>query len=176
MALPIPAPQRESLAGYLAACAQAAPDLRWVPPQNLHLTLRFLGGRAPEVLDALGARLGELRSPPFELALGGLGTFGGQRARVVWLGLAAGQAEAEKLGAQVEAACEASGLEPELRPLRPHLTLARARERAGAVLPDLPLPPALAGWCADHFVLYRSRLGTGPAQYEELSSYPLLGT
>ena len=174
VALPIPALQREALARYSAACAQAAPDLRWVPAPNLHLTLRFLGSREPEVLDALQARLGALQSPRFELELGGLGTFGGQRARVVWIGLTAGQAAAQSLAAQVEAACEASGLEPEPRPLRAHLTLARSRERGGVVVPRLPPLPGLAGWSADSFVLYRSRLGKGPAQYEELATYPLL--
>lgn len=173
VALPLPPGHRNALAAYLEACAGQAPGLRWVLPENLHLTLRFLGATGPERLEALRAELAGVRLPGFELALGGLGTFGGSRPRVVWLGLASGEEQARRLADAVEAACLASGAEPEERPFRPHLTLARARDRKPEPLPTLRPPPALEPWRPDRFVLYESRLGGGPARYLELASFAL---
>lgn len=174
VALPLPEPPRRELDGYLAACAAAAPAYRWVPPENLHLTLRFLGNRPEAALAALDRRLGAIESPSFELALGGLGSFGGRSPRVLWLGLDRGGAEAGRLAAAVEAACREAGIEAEERPFRAHLTLARARDREAGEVPALPAAPAIPPWTADRFVLFRSRLGGGPARYTELGSYPLL--
>jgi 2'-5' RNA ligase len=126
-------------------------------------------------VEALRERLREVRAAAFDLALGERGTFGGVRhARVVWLGVVAGTVELTALAAEVEQACRAAGLEPEERPFRAHLTLARATaRRGGAALPDLPLPPELPGWRAEEFVLYESRLGHGPAVYTGIEAFPL---
>jgi len=173
VALPLPPGHRAALAGYLETCARLAPGLRWVPAENLHLTLRFLGATDPERLEALRVELARVRLPGFELALGGLGAFGGSSPRVVWLGLAGGEEQARRLAEAVEAACVAAGAAPEERPFRPHLTLARARDRKPEALPGLPPPPALEPWRADRFALYESRLGGGPARYLELAGYRL---
>lgn len=173
VALPLPPGQRERLREYLERCSIAAPALRWTPPENLHLTLRFLGPTEPDLLARLKERLGAIRLPGLELALGAPGVFGGARPRVVWLALERGAEEARRLARAVEAACVAAGSEPEPRPFRPHLTLARARDRRPGPLPELPPVPALEPWWADRFVLYESRLGGGPARYLELAGYPL---
>ena len=176
MALPLPDSQREQLAPYLAGAAAAVPELRWVPAANLHFTLRFLGSVEPAALDRVRAELAAIRSQPFTIRLGPLGTFGGRRVRVVWLGLQKGGEGAEaavKLAGAVESACRRAGGVPEVRPFRPHLTLARSRDRGGCLLGELPEPPAVAAWTADRIVLYRSRLGSGPARYEPLVEVPL---
>jgi RNA 2',3'-cyclic 3'-phosphodiesterase len=87
---------------------------------------------------------------------------------VVWLGLASGQEEIAALAKQVEAECVGAGLEPEARRYHAHLTLARARARDGALLPELPAPPELEPWRADELILYRSRPGRGGSVYEPL--------
>ena len=174
VALPLPERQREQLATYLAVCSLVEPGLSWVPAENLHLTLRFLGSRTPEALEALDAQLKDLRSPSFELGLAGLSTFGGKRARVVWLGLEVGLAAALALAGEVEEACQAIGVEPEVRRFHPHVTLARARDRRGIEVPELPAAPRLPIWTADRLVLVRSRLGSGPARYEEIGAYGLI--
>jgi 2'-5' RNA ligase len=155
-------------------CRKAASAFRWVPPESLHLTLRFLGGVSPDRLDALRTDLRGLGERPFRLALDGVGTFGGRSAvRVVWVGLGEGTEPAAELAERVEAVCQAAGLEAETRPFRGHVTLARARGSRGAPLPELPSPPALAPWTATEFVLYESRLGRPNATYLPLERFPL---
>ncbi len=174
-ALPLPARHRDQLAPYLAACAQAAPDFRWVQPEGLHLTLRFAGNLEDQVAAGLAAALRTVHHPPFDLRLSGTGTFGGsRRASVVWLGLVAGRAEAASLAAECERACQEAGLPPEARSFRPHLTLARARDRRGSVLPLLPDSPELPAWRAEEFVLFRSELRGGrPPIYVPIERYSL---
>ncbi|HEX6350856.1 MAG TPA: RNA 2',3'-cyclic phosphodiesterase [Candidatus Dormibacteraeota bacterium] len=161
------------LGGYLERCRNVAPTFRWVAPAGVHLTLRFLGSVEEPVLASVTAGLRRIRRPSFELRLGGLGTFGGRRPSVIWLGLAEGAAAAKELAREVESACLAAGLAPETRPFRPHLTLARARDRFGSPVPELPPAPELPAWTATEMVLYESRLGGGPPVYTPLERFPL---
>jgi RNA 2',3'-cyclic 3'-phosphodiesterase len=167
--LPLPEPHREKLDRYVAACAALAPEFRWTPADNLHLTVRFLGhvdqGLAERIMD----RLAGLGLRAFDLRLGEVGAFKrGRLARVVWLGLASGMAEVGALASAVEAESVRAGLEADKRSYHAHLTLARARGRDGAVLPELPGPPGLPAWRADELILYRSHLGRGGSVYEAL--------
>ena len=158
MAVALPEQQRARLAGYLEECRNLAGGLRWVPADNLHLTLRFLGNVEPERLERLAASLRGVSFAPFGLGLDGVGSFGRSSAvRVVWLGVGEGQSQLASLAAEVEKRCADLGFEPEERPYNPHLTLARARDRGGAKLPDLPAPPALPPWTVRGFELYRSQ-------------------
>jgi len=167
--LPVPQAQGEELDGYLVACAAMAPEFRWTPPANLHLTVRFVGSVERSVVEGIADGLGERHLPGFELELGELGSFKrGHQVRVVWLQLRAGVQPARELAAHVEEECARAGLVPETRPFQPHLTLARARARDGAALPALPNPPELQSWRADELILYSSRLGRGGAVYEPL--------
>ena len=171
--LPVPDPQREELARFIARCAQLAPDFRWTPSENLHLTIRFVGSVERTVVEAVADGL-EGAYAGFELGLGHTGTFGrGRSARVVWLGLRSGADEAAALAASVDAACRQAGLAGEDRPFRVHLTLARARSRAGSKLPDLPVAPELNPWRAGELVLYSSRSTRTGAIYEPLRIVPL---
>lgn len=165
----MPEAQRRRLEPYLAACSAAAPQFRWTPAANLHLTVRFIGGIERAAVDEIADRLGELRLAAFELALGELGTFKrGRLVRVVWLQVRAGTDQARGLAAQVEAECVRAGLEPDARPFQPHLTLARARPRDGAAPAALPNTPGVPPWRAEELVLYSSHLGRGGAVYEPL--------
>ena len=125
---------------------------------------------AEGIVDGLGART----LPVLTLRLGELGTFKrGRLVRVVWIGVAEGAADLRALAEAVEAETVAAGLEPESRPFAAHLTLARARHRDGAALPELPLPPSLEAWRAAELVLYRSRLGRAGSVYEPLRTLTL---
>ena len=173
LALPLPDEQRRSLAAFVEECADRAPDYRWVPAANLHLTLRFLGSVETPRLALLGERLQQVTSPGFELELDGTGGFGPRAGpRVVWMGVGRGREECRALAEGIEAACRGLGLEPESRPFRAHVTLARARLQRSR-LPELPPPPRLRPWQVSDFVLYESRLGGRAAQYLELERYPL---
>ena len=170
--LDLPDVHREALAAHLAECARLAPAFRWVEPDALHLTLRFLGQVEPDALDAVCDGLRAIRAAPFRLALGEPGTFGPRRApRVVWLGLAEGLDACAALAAAVERTCQEAGLEAEPRGFRAHVTLARARSE-GDRLGELPEPPRLAPWTVGDFVLFESRLRQQP-RYVPLERYPL---
>jgi 2'-5' RNA ligase len=170
----VPEAQREQLRSFLAACAQAAPEFRWTPAENLHLTVRFIGSVERDTVDQVAGRLEELPLRGFELQLGEIGTFmRGRLVRVVWLQVRAGAAPAGALAATVEAECVRAGLEPEARAFQPHLTLARARAREGTALPRLPTTPALPPWVAQELILFSSRLGRAGAVYEPLRTIRL---
>ena len=172
--LPLPEAHREQLDRYLASCAELAPAFRWTSAANLHLTLRFLGHVEQTLAEGIMVRLAAADLRAFDLRLGDVGLFKrGRMARVVWLGLASGEAEIGELAAAVEAEAARGGLEPEARRYHAHLTLARARARDGAQLPDLPPPPHLAPWRADQLILYRSHLGRGGSVYEPLRTLTL---
>jgi 2'-5' RNA ligase len=170
----VPDHHRALLDAYVTACAAAAPGFRWVAPESLHLTLRFLGNVDDDALQLVTAELGRIERPPYEARLGGLGYFGGlRRTSVVWLDLAGGREATAELAGDCERACQAAGLLPEWRPFRPHVTLARSRTRGGEHLPGLPVPPDLGPWLIDGFVLFESRLGGGrPPQYLPLARFP----
>ena len=172
--LPVPEAQRAPMAGFLTACATAAPQFRWTPAANLHLTIRFIGNVDRALVEAIADRLAARPLDAIDLELGSIGTFGhGRHVRVVWQGLRAGAEPVAALAAQVDAECVAAGLVGEKRPFQPHLTLARARVRDGAELPPLPDPPGLSTWRATGLVLFASRLSRTGATYEPLRTVKL---
>jgi RNA 2',3'-cyclic 3'-phosphodiesterase len=172
--LPVPEAQRAAMAVFLAACAAAAPQFRWTPAANLHLTIRFIGNVDRALVEAIADRLAARSLLAFDLELGDLGTFGhGRHVRVVWQGVGARAEAVTALAAQVDAECAAAGLVGEKRPFQPHLTLARARARDGAELPTVPEPPRVNPWCATELVLFASRLSRTGAVYEPLRALKL---
>lgn len=146
-----------------------------VPPENWHITLRFLGPVDESVLDRVTAELDGLDSPgSIRARLGGLGAFPRpSRATVLWVGLDRGAEEIGRLAGRVEDAVEAAGFEPEGRPFHPHLTLSRIRpERdvralvGGAPAMEVPFDvPAVA--------LMESHTGPGGPRYEVVERFPL---
>lgn len=172
--LPLPEGHREALARYIADCATAAPRFRWTPPANLHLTVRFLGQVEMLVAEAIADRVDAAGLHTVDLELGEVGSFNrGRLARVVWLGLRRGADGLGRIAAVAEAESVRAGLEPERRKFSAHLTLARARERDGAALPELPAAPVLAPWRGGELVLYQSRPGRGGSVYEPLRTISL---
>jgi RNA 2',3'-cyclic 3'-phosphodiesterase len=172
--LHVPEAHRAAMADFLTACAAAAPQFRWTPAANLHLTVRFIGNVDRALAEAIADRLAAQSLIAFDLELGNLGTFGhGGHVRVVWQALGAGAKAVSGLAAQVDAECAAAGLVGEKRPFQPHLTLARARGRDGAELPLLREPPQLSPWRATELVLFVSRLSRTGAVYEPLRTLKL---
>jgi 2'-5' RNA ligase len=108
-------------------------ELRWVRPENLHMTLRFLGDTSEDRLDPLRRRVEEgIRTVrPFAAVLDEAGCFGPDAApQVLWLGIGAGAAELVELSASVEAAVRSLGFAKEDKPWRPHITIARNPRKA----------------------------------------------
>ena len=144
------------------------------PNDNLHLTIRFIGSIDRSLVEAVADALAGRPLSAFEMQLGEVGTFRrGRFARVVWLGLRGGLGGAAVLASEVQEECVKAGLPAESRPYLAHLTLARARARDGARLPELPTLPRLQPWLADRLVLYSSRLARTGVVYEAMRALTL---
>src|SRR5439155_10663473 len=110
--IPLPEEHLALLAPYLRGAAEAQPAFRWVRPENLHVTLRFIGSVDGGLIERLGSLLESVAAPAFELSLDHLGSFGsGRLRRVIWLGAGAGAEQAGELAGHVERACVEAGLE-----------------------------------------------------------------
>jgi 2'-5' RNA ligase len=152
-------------------------DLRWTDADGWHLTLAFLGSTDPGRVAVIAAALERAAGsqPPFAVHAGGVGAFPSRaRARVAWYGFADPDRRLAGLAVSVR---EALGIEPEARPFRPHVTLARARADAAIDLRAWVASGAAEAPSAelrvDAIRLMRSHLGRGPARYEELAAMPL---
>lgn len=157
--------------------------LRWVRPEGIHLTLKFLGetaaDRVPTIEDALTGAVD--RTAPHKLALGELGTFRGSRPRVLWVDLRGDVQPVRDLQERVESSLADAGFPREGRSWSPHLTLARVRPETTREVATA-LPPALeavrppAGVIPIHEVsLMRSTLRPGGAVYERVAAFHLAG-
>jgi 2'-5' RNA ligase len=150
--------------------------VRWVPPENLHVTLRFLGDLEPARVASLAAhvRAQTAALAPFALQLGALASFPpGRRPRVVVLELAP-EAPLAALAEAVERGVVAAGCAPEPRAFRGHLTLGRVRERgAPPSLAELTVPPAV--FEVTESVLFASELHPSGSRYTPLERVPLGG-
>ena len=130
------------LGEIISQISQVLPDLRWVDPQGIHLTLAFLGELSDEQLvEAIdAAEEAAHKATPFEYRLKGLGIFGSpQQPRVIWMGvedLPSGKVQGsplQQVHRVLSRELELRGFEVEKRPFSPHLTLARLKQ---PLLPD----------------------------------------
>ncbi|HYX92314.1 MAG TPA: RNA 2',3'-cyclic phosphodiesterase [Myxococcaceae bacterium] len=150
-----------------------APDAKWVPAENLHATLVFLGRIDDEHVEALRRAVDEVasRHPAAELRLAGGGSFGTKkRPRVLFVALDGQVDLLARAQADLETAMQAFGYEPEKRPFHAHVTLARARDPRGdaslaacveALGAVKPLPVSVR-----EIVLYQSTLSRSGPRYE----------
>ena len=172
VALELPEAVRERLAGL----GGGVPGARWTEPENLHLTVRFIGEVENGLLPDIDAALGSVSAPAFDLVLDGVGQFGsGSRSRVLWAGVERNDALVH-LNQKVESALVRAGLPREERRYSPHVTLARLRdapqERVGRFIEDRGLFRA-GPIRVEHFTLFESRPGSGGPVYDPLREYPL---
>jgi 2'-5' RNA ligase len=187
VACELPGEVREALAAVQRLLQeQGTEGLRWVRPEGIHLTLKFLGDVPARRLKAIEEALARAVREPFRLSvrLGRLGSFGGSTGlRVVWVGLE-GEVEAlARLAARVEAALEPMGFPRERRPFAAHLTLARVREGASPqdrrrlfdLVRSLELPPP-PGATLETVSLMQSTLEAGGARYQCLARFPMAST
>ncbi len=108
--------------------ANTGADLKLVKPQNIHLTVRFLGNIPPPMVDALHEEIKQVSFAPFEIILRGLGVFPRlSHPRVVWAGIKKGADELVNVFAQLEPRLRGLGFKPDTKGFSPHLTIARVR-------------------------------------------------
>lgn len=171
-ALALPEEVREEL----SEICSGVPGARWIPPENMHLTLRFIGevdnAQARDIDDML---LG-LNGKGFELTLSGVDVFtDGPRITSLWAGVEANE-PLNRLQAKVEQAVIRAGLPPERRKFKPHVTLARGRIENGPKLQQFMSRNALlkiGPFRVEDFVLFSSFLSQSGPLYTEEVSYPL---
>lgn len=152
-----------------------SPELRWVPEDNIHLTLRFIGEVERPVAEDVAAALGNIHAPRFDLRVSGVGQFARRKGGALWAAVQP-RTDVAALAAKIERACQATGLEPERRAFHPHITLARWSGRSSsAVQRFLSAAAGLASeaFTVAGFTLFESRLSRHGAHYEPVAEYGL---
>jgi 2'-5' RNA ligase len=158
-----------------ATLADAGFRVAWVPPANLHLTVRFLGSMPEELVEGLTGACKRVaaRHTPIEARVAGLGAFPAlTQPRVLWVGVD-GKSELFALQRDVEAAMVDLGFDKEAQPYHPHVTVGRVKESRGSI----PAPwqgDELLGTCPlSELVVYESKTRFSGAEYTARARIPL---
>jgi 2'-5' RNA ligase len=174
VAADIPDEVRDSLAEAITPLRERMRG-KWVPPQNWHLTLKFLGSTWPRLLEWVTetCRAAAARHEPFVTGLTSMGAFPNPRkARVLWAGLDDPDERFTAIAADLDEAC-ASEFKVEKRPFTAHLTVARFDPPAplGEELEAIAVPRER--FVVDRLVLYRSHLQRPAPRYEPIGEFGL---
>jgi len=177
VALPIWEEVRNNLAAPLSQLRRADPKPRWVPPANLHVTLKFIGEVPPEERPAIEQALaGVSTAAPLDLEFRGIGFFpSDRRPSVLCVGIHASP-ELPALAARIDRSLVGCGVPRETRVFSPHLTLARLKEASCSPLLRAQMgkfqSDSFGGQTATEFHLIESKLKTTGAEYTTLRSFP----
>jgi 2'-5' RNA ligase len=181
---------RERLSLFVDGVHNFAPDARWVKPESLHVTLKFIGEQPETALDPIKAALTAVHVGTSEINFRGYGFFPNPKsARVFWIGMAAGP-RLTALAAAIDDQMPALGIPKEDRPFSPHLTLARAGGRSGSprkLKSDRPNrafehlqqklgvrpAPEFGSMTPREFFLYESHLSPKGSTYTKLAHFAL---
>jgi 2'-5' RNA ligase len=179
---------RERIQRFLDGVREFAPDARWVRPESLHVTLKFIGEKSEESVENIKLALSSIQANPIEITLRGYGFFPTPKApRVFWIGIESGP-QLAALAKAVDDAVAALEVPREDHPFSPHLTLARGGRRSGAPgwrkgdgpnlsfkrlqekLSTRPVPE-FGTMTAREFFLYQSQLLRGGARYTKIAKF-----
>ena len=188
VAIDLPASAKDVLRQAVDNLQAELPDgIRWVRPEGIHLTLKFLGdvesARVADIQQAMERAASGFEPTSLRLELSGLGVFPNPREpRVLWAGVTGEMDALGHLQALVDDYLEAAGFARERRPFRPHLTLGRVRDqvapaerrRIGQVVGDASLPSSVE-WQVEEIHLIRSTLTPVGAIYDSIGMAPLIG-
>jgi 2'-5' RNA ligase len=179
---------RERIARFLEGVEGFAPEARWVRPESLHITLKFIGEQTPEQVAAITERLRRVEGGAFDIRCGGYGFFPTATApRVFWVGINAGP-QLTELASNIDAATAELGSPREDRAFSPHLTLARGGGKSGSpkwrkgdgsntIFAALDKRLAAMGeinfgaMTTREFILYQSQLSPGGSKYTKLERF-----
>jgi RNA 2',3'-cyclic 3'-phosphodiesterase len=150
--------------------------VRWIRPENVHLTLKFLGDvREEDLLDRVEGALEVVcgRHEPFEAEPSAFGAFpSARRARILWAGIDEGSDRLRALAEDVESSLQPLGFEREDQAYMPHLTLGRARARP-VVLEAVETPSTIPNFTVRNMELLQSVPGGAGVTYPTLATFPL---
>jgi 2'-5' RNA ligase len=172
VAIDLPDTQRQTL----AALTGGVPGAKWLGPDQMHLTLRFIGEVDDVMLADIAVALSRVETPAFDMTVAGVGYWGDKRrAKVLWAGIRANPVLL-RLQTKIENALVRIGLEPSPRKYYPHITLARlhleSRHRVADFL-GRNGGLALAPLRVEQFVLYSSFLSASGAIHTPETLFPL---
>ena len=180
---------RQRLQLFLDGVRGFAPDARWVRPESMHVTLKFIGEKAAEAVADIRQRLSGIRAGVVEVSFRGYGFFPTARApRVFWVAIEAGP-QLAALAKSVDEAVATLGVPKEEHAFSPHLTLARrggsgapswrkgdatnhSFQRLQEKLAAMPAPE-FGTMTAREFFLYESQLGRGGSRYTKIAGFEL---
>jgi RNA 2',3'-cyclic 3'-phosphodiesterase len=191
VALDIAPEIRQRITSFLDSMRRHAPGAKWVSPESLHVTLKFIGEQSQERVDEIHRALASIQEAPFEVTFRKTGFFPPSRsARVFWIGVEAGE-RLRELALKVDETVARFGIERE-KDYTPHLTLARARPQPrGKGRSSSRKPPSAAQFAAlqselaqapqpefgtmaaREFFLYQSQLSPKGAQYTKIARFAL---
>jgi RNA 2',3'-cyclic 3'-phosphodiesterase len=190
IALDIDEAIRQRIQRFMEGVREFAPDARWVRPESLHITLKFIGEKPTEAVDNIKRALSGINVQYLDLAFRGYGFFPSPKsARVFWVGIDSGP-QLATLAKSVDDAMHCLGMEREEHDFSPHLTLARGSgasraprrqhddranknfQRLQDKLAGLP-SPEFGTMTAREFFLYQSQLSPGGSRYTKLERFAL---
>ena len=132
IAIELPPQAHVELVSLQAELKKSAADVKWVEPENIHLSVRFIGDVGPDRAEEIKKQLAETAagSKAFEFTMKGIGAFPDLSfPRVIWLGVDRGAAESARFAGDLEAKLRAIGISGEERKFHPHITLGRVRSQ-----------------------------------------------
>jgi RNA 2',3'-cyclic 3'-phosphodiesterase len=181
---------RERILRFVEGVHPFAPDARWVKPESMHVTLKFIGEQLDDALAAIKQALEQVSASAIKVDFRGYGFFPTPKsARVFWVGMEAGP-ELAALAAVVDQSLSPLGISKEDRPFSPHLTLARSAAGSGSPrrnkddrpnrvfqilqnrLATLPVPE-FGTMASREFSLYQSQLLPKGSKYTKLAKFEL---
>ena len=181
---------RERIVRFVEGVHPFAPDARWVKPESMHVTLKFIGEQPDSAVDSIKQALGKVAAGTIQIEFRGYGFFPTPKsARVFWIGMHAGS-ELATLARRIDENLSPLGIPKEDRPFSPHLTLARSPGGSGSPrrnqgdrpnhvfqilqnrLANLPVPE-FGTMTSREFFLYQSQLSPKGSKYTKLEKFEL---
>ena len=175
VAVDVPHEVRLAIGAAIEPFRASFPKARWVPAENWHVTLKFLGRTWPRLVDWVDEQVRDVAASHdgFRVRVSGLGAFpSARRARVVWAGLDDPSNRLAEIALALDAAM-AREFEGEKRAFTPHLTVARSDPPIALPADFENVPVTSEPFAIDRLVLYRSHLRRPAPRYEPLETFRL---
>jgi 2'-5' RNA ligase len=180
---------RQRIQRFMEGVSGFAPDARWVRPESLHVTLKFIGEKPIETVEEIKRALSGIRAEPVEITFRGYGFFPtAKAARVFWVGIESGP-PLPFLAKAVDETTFALGIPKEDHPFAPHLTLARGGRSGTPHRNPHDTPnknfhrlqeklaalstPEFGTMAAHEFFLYQSQISRGGSRYTKIATFAL---
>lgn len=181
VAVPISDSVKGEIADFLNRIKRSNADVRWVKPESVHITLKFLGDVDPERIESIRRCAQEAVQSVrrFSVRLAGTGAFpNDKRPRVLWIGITEGSAELKQAASRIDEALCSFGFEKEKRPFSPHLTVGRVRSPKSIenAIAEMKMDEFDAGsFEADSVLIMQSDLHPDGAVHTPLATIKLQG-